>query len=118
MGLCGVHVRGCRDGFRHERTRFHNSSCRSADRTAAFAGRALGFSAGATPLCDLPGLLGWHHPGVGLAGNLGGGDKARSEAMRTPFSLALNVAVLLGGLPGLGLEIKYRRRSLLGLSPI
>src|SRR5712664_2396157 len=48
MGLCGVHVRGCRDGVRHERTRFHYSSCRSADRTTAFADRALGFSAGAT----------------------------------------------------------------------
>jgi hypothetical protein len=60
-------------------TAFH-SCCRSADRAAAFAGRALGFFAGATRLCHLPGLLGWHHPGVGLARNLGGRDQARSES--------------------------------------
>ncbi len=38
--------------------------------------------------------------------------------MRTPFSLALNVAVLLGGLTVLVLGIKYRSGPLTGLSPI
>jgi hypothetical protein len=40
------------------------------------------------------------------------------KAMRTPFSLALNVAVLLGGLTVLVLGIKYRSGPLIGLSPI
>ncbi len=40
------------------------------------------------------------------------------KAMCTPFSLALNVAVLLGGLTVLVLGIKYRSGPLIGLSPI
>src|SRR5271170_3922962 len=80
MVLRRVHVRGCRDGVRDERTRLHYSTSHTADRTTAFAGRARGFSAGTTPLCDLPGLLGRPYPGIGLAGNLGGPDEARAES--------------------------------------
>jgi hypothetical protein len=40
------------------------------------------------------------------------------QSMRTPFALALNVVVLLGGLTVLGLGIKYRSGPLLALSPI
>lgn len=44
--------------------------------------------------------------------------KRQPKTMRTPFSLALNAAVLLGGLIVLGLGIKYRSGPLIGLSPI
>jgi len=44
--------------------------------------------------------------------------KREPKTMRTPFSLALNVAVLLGGLIVLILGIKYRSGPLIGLSPI
>lgn len=44
--------------------------------------------------------------------------KRQPNTMRTPFSLALNVAVLLGGLTVLVLGIKYRSGPLIGLSPI
>jgi hypothetical protein len=44
--------------------------------------------------------------------------KRAPKAMRTTFSLALNVAVLLGGLTVLALGIKYRSGPLIGLSPI
>ena len=44
--------------------------------------------------------------------------KREPKAMRTPFSLALNVAVLLAGLTVLVLGIKYRSGPLIGLSPI
>jgi hypothetical protein len=40
------------------------------------------------------------------------------KTMRTPFSLALNVLVVLGGLTVLVLGIKYRSGPLIGLSPI
>jgi len=44
--------------------------------------------------------------------------KREPKTMRTPFSLALNLAVLLGGLTVLVLGIKYRSGPLIGLSPI
>jgi hypothetical protein len=44
--------------------------------------------------------------------------KREPKAMRTPFSLALNVVVLLAGLTVLVLGIKYRSGPLIGLSPI
>jgi hypothetical protein len=44
--------------------------------------------------------------------------KREPKAMRTPFSLALNAAVLLGGLAVLVLGIKYRSGPLIALSPI
>ena len=44
--------------------------------------------------------------------------KRQPNTMRTPFSLALNVAVLLGGFTVLVLGIKYRSGPLIGLSPI
>jgi hypothetical protein len=44
--------------------------------------------------------------------------KRQPNTMRTPFSLALNVAVLLGGFAVLALGIKYRSGPLIGLSPI
>jgi hypothetical protein len=44
--------------------------------------------------------------------------KREPKAMRTPFSLALNVLVFLGGLTVLVLGIKYRSGPLIGLSPI
>jgi hypothetical protein len=44
--------------------------------------------------------------------------KRDPKAMRTPFSLALNAAVLLGGLTVLVLGIKYRSGPLVALSPI
>jgi hypothetical protein len=44
--------------------------------------------------------------------------KREPKAMRTPFSLALNVVVLLAGLTVLFLGIKYRSGPLIGLSPI
>jgi hypothetical protein len=40
------------------------------------------------------------------------------ETMRTPFSLALNVVILLGGFIVLVLGIKYRSGPLIGLSPV
>jgi hypothetical protein len=44
--------------------------------------------------------------------------KREPKAMRTPFSLALNVVVLLAGLTVLILGIKYHSGPLIGLSPI
>jgi hypothetical protein len=44
--------------------------------------------------------------------------KRQPKTMRTPFSLALNVAVLVGGFTVLVLGIKYRSGPLIGLSPI
>jgi hypothetical protein len=44
--------------------------------------------------------------------------KREPKAMRTLFSLALNVVVLLAGLTVLVLGIKYRSGPLIGLSPI
>jgi hypothetical protein len=44
--------------------------------------------------------------------------KREPKAMRTPFSLALNVAVIVGGLTVLVLGIMYRSGPLIGLSPI
>jgi len=44
--------------------------------------------------------------------------KREPKAMRTPFSLTLNVMVLLAGLTVLALGIKYRSGPLLALSPI
>jgi hypothetical protein len=44
--------------------------------------------------------------------------KREPKAMRTPFSLALNAAVFLGGLAVLVLGIKYRSGPLIALSPI
>jgi hypothetical protein len=44
--------------------------------------------------------------------------KRDPKAMRTPFSLALNVVVFLAGLTVLVLGIKYRGGPLIGLSPI
>jgi len=44
--------------------------------------------------------------------------KREPKMMRTPFSLALNVAVLLAGLTVLVLGIKYRSGPLIGLSPL
>jgi len=44
--------------------------------------------------------------------------KRDPKAMRTPFSLALNVVVILAGLTVLVLGIKYRSGPLIGLSPI
>ena len=44
--------------------------------------------------------------------------KRDPKAMRTPFSLALNVVVLLAGLTVLVLGIKHRSGPLIGLSPI
>lgn len=44
--------------------------------------------------------------------------RRQPNTMRTPFSLALNVAVLLGGFTVLVLGIKYRNGPLIGLSPI
>jgi hypothetical protein len=44
--------------------------------------------------------------------------KRDPKAMRTPFSLVLNVVVLLAGLTVLVLGIKYRSGPLIGLSPI
>jgi hypothetical protein len=44
--------------------------------------------------------------------------KREPKAMRTPFSLTLNVMVLLAGLTVLVLGIKYRSGPLLALSPI
>jgi hypothetical protein len=44
--------------------------------------------------------------------------KRQPKTMRTPFSLALNAAVLLGGFTVLALGIKYRSGPLIGLSPI
>jgi hypothetical protein len=44
--------------------------------------------------------------------------KREPKAMRTPFSLALNVIVLLGGLTVFVLGIKYRSGPLIALSPI
>jgi hypothetical protein len=44
--------------------------------------------------------------------------KREPKSMRTPFSLALNVAIILGGLTVLILGIKYRSGPLIGLSPI
>ena len=44
--------------------------------------------------------------------------KREPKTMRTPFSLTLNVVVLLGGLTVLVLGIKYRSGPLIGLSPI
>ena len=115
-----MHVRGCRDGPRHERTCFHHPSYHSADRSTAFDSRAFGFFAGATPLCNLSGLLGWPHPGGGLAGYLGGGDKARAEsnAHALRLGLVLNVVVFLAGLTVLVLGMKYRSGPLIALSPI
>jgi hypothetical protein len=44
--------------------------------------------------------------------------KREPKAMRTPFSLALNVLVFLGGLTVLVLGIKYHSGPLIALSPI
>jgi len=44
--------------------------------------------------------------------------RRQPKTMRTPFSLALNVAVILGGFTVLFLGIKYRSGPLIGLSPI
>jgi hypothetical protein len=44
--------------------------------------------------------------------------KREPRTMRTPFTLALNVVVLLAGLTVLVLGIKYRSGPLIGLSPI
>jgi len=44
--------------------------------------------------------------------------KREPKAMRTPFTLALNVAVVLAGLTVLVLGITYRNGPLIGLSPI
>jgi hypothetical protein len=44
--------------------------------------------------------------------------RRQPKTMRTPFSLALNVAVLFGGFTVLVLGIKYRSGPLIGLSPI
>jgi len=44
--------------------------------------------------------------------------KRDPKAMRTPFSLTLNVVVLLAGLTVLVLGIEYRSGPLIGLSPI
>ena len=44
--------------------------------------------------------------------------KREPKTMRTPFTLFLNVAVLLGGLIVLALGIMYRSGPLIGLSPI
>jgi hypothetical protein len=44
--------------------------------------------------------------------------KREPKTMRTPFSLALNVVVFLGGLTVLVLGIRYRSGPLIGLSPI
>jgi hypothetical protein len=44
--------------------------------------------------------------------------KRQPKTMRTPFSLALNAAVVLAGLTVLILGIKYRSGPLIGLSPI
>jgi hypothetical protein len=44
--------------------------------------------------------------------------RRQPKTMRTPFGLALNVAVILGGLTVLILGIKYRNAPLIGLSPI
>jgi hypothetical protein len=44
--------------------------------------------------------------------------KREPKAMRTPFSLALNAAVLLAGLTVLVLGMKYRSGPLLALSPL
>lgn len=44
--------------------------------------------------------------------------KREPKTMRTPFSLALNVVIILGGLAVLTLGIRYRSGPLIGLSPI
>jgi hypothetical protein len=44
--------------------------------------------------------------------------KQEPSKMRTPFSLALNIAVILGGLVVLFLGIRYGRGPLIGMSPI
>jgi hypothetical protein len=44
--------------------------------------------------------------------------KREPKEMRTPFSLALNVVVLLGGLTVLVLGIRYRSGPLIALSPV
>jgi len=44
--------------------------------------------------------------------------RRKPKTMRTPFTLALNVAVLIGGLTVLVLGIRYRSGPLIGLSPI
>ena len=44
--------------------------------------------------------------------------KSDPKTMRTPFSLALNVVIILGGLTVLTLGIKYHSGPLIGLSPI
>lgn len=44
--------------------------------------------------------------------------KREPKAMRTPFTLTLNVAVILAGLTVLFIGIKYRIGPLIGLSPI
>jgi hypothetical protein len=44
--------------------------------------------------------------------------RRQPNTMRTPFSLSLNAAVLLGGLTVLVIGIKYRSGPLIGLSPI
>ena len=44
--------------------------------------------------------------------------KREPRAMRTPFSLALNIAVVLAGLAVFTLGINYRSGPLIGLSPI
>ena len=44
--------------------------------------------------------------------------KREPKTMRTPFSLALNVAIILGGLTVLTLGIRYHSGPLIGLSPI
>lgn len=44
--------------------------------------------------------------------------KREPKTMRTPFSLALNVMIILGGLTVLALGIKYHSGPLIGLSPL
>jgi hypothetical protein len=44
--------------------------------------------------------------------------RRQPKTMRTPFSLTLNIVVLLGGFTVLILGIKYRSGPLIGLSPI
>ena len=44
--------------------------------------------------------------------------KRQPKTMRTPFSLALNVAVVIGGFIVLALGMMYRSGPLIGLSPI
>jgi len=44
--------------------------------------------------------------------------KSEPKTMRTPFTLALNLAAILGGVTVFALGIAYRRGPLIGLSPI